>query len=123
MKFFQKKLTDTALEMRPWGSFAVLHEGDGYKIKRLYVLPNEETSLQTHQHRSEHWLVESGSAKVTIGEQTLYLLAGASVTVPKNIAHRIENEGAELLTIFEVQFGKVLLESDITRIEDKYGRV
>ena len=112
-----------SFENRPWGGFEIIHAGDNYKIKRLYVSPNEGTSLQTHQHRSEHWVIESGAAKITIGERVSYLLAGASVSVPKNIAHRIENEGAEMLVIFEVQFGKCLREDDIIRLEDKYGRV
>lgn len=115
------------VEKRPWGSFEVLHEtnvGDalGYKVKRLDIYAGEKTSLQIHQHRAEHWVVESGVAKVTVGTEVKYLQAGESVDIPKNTTHRIENEGSSVLQVIEVQTGELLLESDILRIEDKYER-
>ena len=110
-------------ESRPWGNFEVLHEASRHKIKRLRINPYEKTSLQKHISRSEHWMVESGSAKVIIGDEVIYLIAGGSVDIAAGTLHRIENESAELLSVIEVQTGDFLCENDIVRVEDKYGRV
>ena len=107
---------------KPWGSYTVLDTGPSYVLKRIEVLPGEALSLQSHQHRSEHWTVVSGSAEVVRGDETLLLNINESITIAKNSKHRLGNPGADLLIIFEIQFGKLLDESDITRYEDRYGR-
>jgi len=112
-----------SFETRPWGGFEVAHQDTRCKIKRLYILPHEKTSLQTHKYRTEHWLVEYGVGKVTLGEQEFDAVVGQQIMVSKNTAHRIENQGLEMLVIFEVQHGSLLCENDIIRLEDKYGRV
>ena len=108
---------------RPWGSFTVLEEGARYKIKRIVVNPGARLSLQRHLHRSEHWVVVSGAAEVTIGERVLALTENQSVYVPINEAHRLTNPGRIPLEIIEVQNGEYVGEDDIIRMEDNYGRV
>jgi mannose-1-phosphate guanylyltransferase / mannose-6-phosphate isomerase len=108
---------------KPWGSYTVLDSGPDFLLKRIEVLPGEALSLQSHQHRSEHWTVASGSAKVDRDEETLHLKVNESVTIPKNAKHRLTNPGSELLIIFEIQFGNILDENDIMRYEDRYGRL
>jgi mannose-1-phosphate guanylyltransferase/mannose-6-phosphate isomerase len=107
---------------RPWGSYTVLDSGPGYLLKRIDVLPGEILSLQSHQHRSEHWTVASGTADVVLDEETFQLKVNDSITIPKSSKHRLGNPSSELLIIFEVQFGKILDEADISRYEDRYGR-
>ncbi|MFQ3574549.1 MAG: mannose-1-phosphate guanylyltransferase/mannose-6-phosphate isomerase [Thermodesulfovibrionales bacterium] len=107
---------------RPWGSFTVLEEGNRYKIKRIVVKPNEKLSLQMHYHRSEHWVVVKGTAKVTIGDKVMHVHENESVYVPKTTVHRLENPGKVPLEIIEVQNGEYVGEDDIVRIEDTYGR-
>jgi len=108
---------------RPWGSFTVLEEGTRYKIKRIVVNPGARLSLQRHLHRSEHWVVVSGAAEVTIGERDLALSENQSVYVPINEPHRLTNPGRIPLEIIEVQNGEYVGEDDIIRMEDNYGRV
>lgn len=107
---------------RPWGCFTVLEEGLRYKIKRIAVQPGERLSLQMHHHRSEHWVVVKGTAKVTIGDKTLFVHENESVYVPKSTAHKLENPGKIVLEIIEVQNGEYVGEDDIVRLEDKYQR-
>ncbi|MCX8027733.1 MAG: mannose-1-phosphate guanylyltransferase/mannose-6-phosphate isomerase, partial [Thermodesulfovibrionales bacterium] len=107
---------------RPWGSFTVLEEGNRYKIKRIVVKPNERLSLQMHYHRSEHWVVVKGTAKVTIGDKVMFVHENESVYVPKTTVHRLENPGKVPLEIIEVQNGEYVGEDDIVRIEDTYDR-
>jgi mannose-1-phosphate guanylyltransferase/mannose-6-phosphate isomerase len=107
---------------RPWGTFTVLEEGPGYKIKRIEVYPQGCLSLQYHHHRSEHWVVISGRAQVTRGEDTLTLHANESTFIPIETAHRLENPWSETTVIIEVQNGGYLGEDDIVRMEDVYGR-
>lgn len=111
-----------ATEFRPWGSWTVLEEGERYKIKRLEVLPGHRLSLQMHHHRSEHWVVVSGTAKVTIGDKVQYVHAHESTFVPPATVHRIENPGLIPLVIIEIQNGEYLGEDDIVRLEDDYDR-
>ena len=108
---------------RPWGTFTVLEEGDRYKIKRIVVDPKQRLSLQMHYHRSEHWVVVKGTAKVTIGDQELLVHENESVYVPKSQVHRLENPGKVLLELIEVQVGEYVGEDDIVRLEDIYQRV
>jgi len=109
-------------EMRPWGSFTTLEEGNGYKIKRIEVNPGHRLSLQMHHHRSEHWIVLSGTAKVVCGDQTKILGPNQSTYVPQCTSHRLENPGVIKLVIIEVQNGEYLGENDIIRFQDDYSR-
>jgi mannose-6-phosphate isomerase len=111
-----------ATELRPWGSFTVLEEGRGYKIKRIEVKPGHRLSLQMHHHRSEHWIVVSGTARVTCAEQETLLFSNQSTYVPPCTAHRLENPGVIPLVLIEVQNGEYLGEDDIVRYQDDYAR-
>ncbi len=107
---------------RPWGSYTVLEEGLRYKIKRIVVNPDQTLSLQLHHHRSEHWVVVRGTAKVTIGDKEIYIHENESAYVPKSTRHRLKNTGKVPLEIIEVQNGEYVGEDDIARFDDQYGR-
>lgn len=107
---------------RPWGSFTVLENGDQYKIKRILVHPKARLSLQLHHRRSEHWVVVTGTARVTRGEEVYDLAVNESTYIPMNTKHRLENPGETPLQIIEVQSGHYLGEDDIVRFQDDYGR-
>lgn len=111
-----------ATEIRPWGSFTTLEEGTGYKIKRIEVNPGHRLSLQMHHHRSEHWIVVSGTAKVTCGDEDKILSSNQSTYVPQCTPHRLENPGVIKLVLIEVQNGQYLGEDDIIRFQDDYSR-
>lgn len=111
-----------AREIRPWGSFTTLEEGTGYKIKRIEVNPGHRLSLQMHHHRSEHWIVVSGTAKVTCGDREMILSSNQSTYVPQCTTHRLENPGVINLVLIEVQNGQYLGEDDIIRFSDDYAR-
>lgn len=108
---------------RPWGSYTVLGEGPSYKMKKITVSPGGQLSLQLHYHRSEHWVVIAGTAKVTIGDKEQMVHKSESVFIPQTTKHRLENPGRIPLEIIEVQNGDYLGEDDIVRFEDVYGRV
>ncbi|MBA3921023.1 MAG: cupin domain-containing protein [Nostocaceae cyanobacterium] len=112
----------TATELRPWGSFTILEEGRDYKIKRIEVKPGHRLSLQMHHHRSEHWIVVSGTAKVVCGEKEILLHNNQSTYVPQCTSHRLENPGVIPLVLIEVQNGEYLGEDDIIRFQDDYSR-
>ncbi|MBI3301784.1 MAG: mannose-1-phosphate guanylyltransferase/mannose-6-phosphate isomerase [Deltaproteobacteria bacterium] len=107
---------------RPWGTYTVLEEGERYKVKRVVVCPGASLSLQLHHHRSEHWVVVRGVARVTNGEQDCLLQANQSTYIPQGTKHRLANPGVEPLEIIEVQTGPYLGEDDIVRFDDLYGR-
>jgi mannose-1-phosphate guanylyltransferase/mannose-6-phosphate isomerase len=107
---------------RPWGTYTVLEEGPGFKIKRIEVKPGAALSLQLHHRRSEHWVVVSGTARVTRGDDVLDIGANESTYIPVETRHRLENPGSGMLAIIEVQCGAYLGEDDIVRFEDRYGR-
>ncbi len=109
-------------EHRSWGSFTVFVDEDNFKTKRLDVLAGKRLSLQSHQYRSEHWIIVKGRAKITIAEDIQNYSPGKYLFVPQKTKHRIENIGNELLTIIEVQTGEYLGEDDIIRYEDDFGR-
>ena len=109
-------------ENRPWGSFTVLDEGEGFKVKRISVNPGHKLSLQYHHHRSEHWTVVQGEASVTVGEDIKKVKVNESVYIPLKEKHALANEGEELMQLIEVQVGDYLGEDDIVRLEDRYGR-
>ncbi len=108
---------------RPWGSYTILEEGPGYKIKRILVNPGAKLSMQMHYHRSEHWVVIEGTARITNGEQEIYLEENESTYIPKTNRHRLENPGKVALQIIEIQTGLYLEEDDIVRFDDIYGRI
>ncbi len=109
--------------VRPWGTFESLDKAEGYQVKRLTVNPGASLSLQYHHHRSEHWVVVSGTAKVTCDENTFILGPNETTFIPQGATHRLENTETELLQVIEVQFGSYLGEDDIVRLEDVYGRI
>lgn len=108
---------------RPWGSYTVLEEDqEGFKIKRIEVAPGARLSLQSHNQRSEHWVVVSGTATVTNGNEVITVQKNQSTYIPIGSKHRLENLGTEPLHIVEIQVGEYLGENDIRRYEDNYGR-
>ncbi|MBA3536191.1 MAG: mannose-1-phosphate guanylyltransferase/mannose-6-phosphate isomerase [Tatlockia sp.] len=108
---------------RPWGTFTVLEAGPRFKIKRIEVRPGASLSLQMHYHRSEHWIVVSGMAKVVNGDKEIFIGTNESTYVPAGHKHRLENPGLTLLVMIEVQSGEYMGEDDIVRFQDVYGRV
>lgn len=118
----RKEALEHLTTYRPWGSYTILEEGTRYKIKRIVVNPGERLSLQMHYHRSEHWVVIKGAAKVTIGDKESYIHENESIYVPKSTLHRLENPGKVPLEIIEVQNGEYVGEDDIVRLDDIYGR-
>ncbi|HWP95047.1 MAG TPA: mannose-1-phosphate guanylyltransferase/mannose-6-phosphate isomerase [Gammaproteobacteria bacterium] len=108
---------------RPWGTYTVIEETPHYKIKRLEVKPGASLSLQMHRHRSEHWVVVHGVARVTNGEHIFLLERDQSTYIPAGNKHRLENPGKEPVVIIETQTGTYLGEDDIVRFDDQYGRV
>jgi mannose-6-phosphate isomerase len=109
-------------ENRPWGSWHVVDEAEGYKVKRIHVSPGCRLSYQTHAHRSEHWVVVAGVATCTIDGAVIVASAGHSVDVPLGAKHRLANDADVELVIIEVQRGTYTGEDDIVRLEDDYGR-
>ena len=107
-------------ESRPWGSWTVLAEGHGYRIKMIDMQPSHRMSLHYHHNRSEHWVVVAGKARIVIGEKHYDMQLMQSVLIPARTVHRIENPYSELLQIVEVQRGDQLDEDDIVRLEDDY---
>jgi len=108
---------------RPWGTYTVLEEGERFKMKRIVVKPGAELSLQMHHHRSEHWIVVCGTAKVVNGDKEYLVRTNESTYVPAGNRHRLINPGVIDLVMIEVQSGDYLGEDDIVRFEDQYGRV
>ena len=109
-------------DRRPWGTFTVLDEADGFKVKRIEVLPGKRLSYQKHAQRAEHWFVVEGIAKVTLDGSEILVEAGRAIDIPKGAAHRVENPGEVNLVFVEVQRGGYLGEDDIVRLEDDFGR-
>ena len=107
---------------RPWGAYDSIDAGERFQVKRITVKPGGVLSLQMHHHRAEHWIVVSGTAKVTRGEETLLLSENQSTYIPLGVTHRLENPGMVPLELIEVQSGSYLGEDDIVRFEDVYGR-
>ena len=110
-------------DRRPWGTFTVLDEGEGFKVKRIEVLPGKRLSYQKHAQRAEHWVVVQGTAKVTLDDEEINVPAGQAIDIAIGSAHRVENADSELLVFIEVQRGPYLGEDDIVRLQDDFGRV
>jgi mannose-1-phosphate guanylyltransferase/mannose-6-phosphate isomerase len=107
---------------RPWGHYQTVDRGEGFQVKHIMVKPGAKLSLQLHHHRAEHWVVVDGTAKVTLGDDTLTLTANQSTYIPVETKHRLENTGDGPLRVIEVQSGDYLGEDDIVRFDDIYGR-
>lgn len=107
---------------RPWGSYTVLDEGAGYKVKRIEVRPGKRLSYQKHARRAEHWYVVTGTAQVTLDGREVRLNSGEAIDIAIGAAHRMENPGPEPLVFIEVQRGDYFGEDDIVRLQDDFGR-
>jgi mannose-1-phosphate guanylyltransferase/mannose-6-phosphate isomerase len=118
----RKEASEHVTTYRPWGSYTILQQGPRYKIKHVVVNPGEKLSLQKHSHRSEHWVVVKGTAKIVIGDKEIFVHENESAYVPQSTLHRLENEGKIPVEIIEVQNGEYLEEDDIERFSDDYGR-
>jgi mannose-1-phosphate guanylyltransferase len=114
---------DMICVQRPWGSYTVLADETGFKVKRLDVLPGASLSLQMHHQRSEHWVVVNGVAEIVNGDAALLLYPGEYIYIPTGCAHRLSNPGPCITTVIEVQCGAYLGEDDIVRFDDLYDRV
>ncbi|WOT06290.1 mannose-1-phosphate guanylyltransferase/mannose-6-phosphate isomerase [Shewanella youngdeokensis] len=108
---------------RPWGKYDSIDNGERYQVKRITVKPGAKLSVQMHHHRAEHWIVVSGTAKVTNGDKDILLTENQSTYIPVGVIHALENPGKVDLELIEVQSGSYLGEDDIVRFEDRYGRV
>lgn len=118
----RKEEQEHQTSFRPWGHFENIDHGERYKVKRITVEPGASLSLQLHRHRAEHWIVVSGTAKVTIENETFLLSENESTFIPIGKVHRLENPGKGNLELIEVQSGSYLEEDDIVRLNDAYGR-
>ena len=118
----RKEASESTTMHRPWGNYTVLDAGNRYRIKRIMINPKGKLSLQMHLHRSEHWIVVCGTAKVTVGDTEKLVHENESVYIPKSTKHRLENPGKIPLQIIEVQNGEYIEEDDIVRFDDIYGR-
>ncbi|MBU3824484.1 MAG: cupin domain-containing protein, partial [Candidatus Oceanisphaera merdipullorum] len=107
---------------RPWGKFDAIDRGERYQVKRITVNPGARLSLQLHHHRAEHWIVVSGTARVTQGDKVHLVSENQSVYIPVGQLHALENPGELPLELIEVQSGAYLGEDDIVRFADSYGR-
>ena len=108
---------------KPWGMFEVIDQSNKYTVKKIIVNPGGKLSLQSHQYRSEHWLVAEGKATIIIDETSHSLIENDHIFIPKGSKHRLENLGSKNLIIIEMWFGEMLDENDIKRYEDIYNRV
>ena len=122
MKEVKESDNSPIYDERPWGSFTILDEGEGWKVKRIEVLPGKRLSYQKHARRSEHWFVVQGAAKVTLDGEEIILKTGETADIPIGTAHRVENPGAAVTVFIEIQRGDYLGEDDIERLEDDFGR-
>jgi mannose-6-phosphate isomerase-like protein (cupin superfamily) len=121
---YESIIKDTArIDRRPWGFYEVLSDQNDHKIKRITVYPGKRLSLQSHDRRSEHWVVIAGRGVVTVNGEIIELGEGASVDIMRGAAHRIENPGDSPLLFVEIQMGEYFGEDDIVRLEDDFGRV
>ncbi len=107
---------------KPWGSFEILKSGRNFLVKKIYVKPGGILSLQSHEHRSEHWIVAEGEAEVTINDKIINLKENENIFIPKSAIHRIANKSSFDLIIIEMWYGDKLDENDIKRYEDIYKR-
>lgn len=107
---------------RPWGTWEVLEVGDNFCVKKITVTPGNILSLQSHNHRAEHWTIVDGEAVVTLNDRLITCKVDDSVYIPVQAKHRIQNNGSQNMIFIEIQVGENLDESDIIRYQDSYGR-
>ena len=107
---------------KPWGYFEILKSGKNFLVKKIFVKPGGMLSLQSHEHRSEHWIVAEGEVEVTLDDKTINLVENENIFIPKGAIHRIANKGNNDLIIIEMWYGEILDENDIKRYEDRYNR-
>jgi mannose-1-phosphate guanylyltransferase/mannose-6-phosphate isomerase len=117
-KYHRREIHEHTVGFKPWGNFKVIASGPGYKVKKVYVYPGNKLSMQMHYHRSEHWIVIRGTAKVTMENEVRFISENESVFISKATKHRLENPGNMPLEIVEVQNGSYLEDDDIVRFED-----
>ncbi len=117
-----REIVESRSSLRPWGSWTMLVKGDGFQVKTIDVLPGHRLSLQSHAHRSEHWIVVEGTAHVTIDDAEFEIGANESEYIPLGAVHRLENAGEGALRIVEVAVGDYLGEDDIVRYADDWAR-
>jgi mannose-1-phosphate guanylyltransferase / mannose-6-phosphate isomerase len=123
LKSFAPEVTESHIKVhRPWGSYQSVDNGERHQVKRIIVKPGERLSLQKHHHRSEHWIVVRGAARVTVNETVKIVHENESIYIPIGAVHRLENPGKILLELIEVQTGSYLGEDDIIRLQDDYQR-
>jgi mannose-6-phosphate isomerase len=115
-------VVESTSDIRPWGSFTVLDDAEGYKVKRMVVHPGKRLSYQRHARRSEHWFIVEGRGRVTLDGCATEVSEGTAFDIPVTAAHRIENDGSTDLVFIEVQHGDYFGEDDIVRLEDDFGR-
>ena len=109
--------------IRPWGGYRVIAQGKGYAAKVIHVNSGQKLSVQSHNHRSEHWVVACGSAKVLLNDKEIILNVGQSIDIPVKAVHSLENPSDKDLEVIELQMGEIISEDDIIRYSDIYGRV
>ncbi len=119
----RKEIRESTVTHRPWGKYQSIGNGDRHQVKLITINPGASISLQLHHHRSEHWVIVSGTGKVTRGDETFHLYENQSTFIPVGVKHRLENPGHIPLQIIEVQSGGYLGEDDIVRFDDRYGRL
>ena len=107
---------------KPWGYFEILKSGKNFLVKKIFVKPGGMLSLQSHEHRSEHWIVAQGVVEVTLDDKTINLVENENIFIPKGAIHRIANKGNNNLIIIEMWYGEILDENDIKRYDDRYNR-
>ena len=112
-----------AIVKKPWGSYQVINEGKNYLVKKIIVNSHSKLSLQSHKHRSEHWVVVKGLAEVTINGIIRNLESNQNIYIPLKAKHRLANISDKNLIIIEIWYGEILDENDLTRYEDEYNRV
>ena len=108
---------------KPWGSFEIIDEGKKYTVKKIIVNPGGQLSLQSHDHRSEHWLIAEGRAEIIIDEKIYNLGENENIFIPLGAKHRLSNKSTAKLIVIETWYGDKLDENDINRFEDIYGRL
>jgi len=111
-----------SIVLKPWGSYQVIEEGKNFKVKKIIVKPKGQLSLQSHNYRSEHWVIVEGRAEVTVNEAIKILEANQSIVIPLKAKHRLANNDENDLVVIEVWYGDILDEDDLTRYQDKYNR-
>lgn len=121
-KLLMGEKLEALFDRRPWGTYTVLDEGDGFKVKRIEVLPGKRLSYQKHAQRAEHWVIVQGTAKVTLDGRDVLVGSGQAIDIAIGMAHRVENPGEDSLVFIEVQRGNYLGEDDIVRLQDDFGR-